>query len=336
MSDENVVLADNAAMSVREAAQAFEALLAEEDGEQAATEAQAETEPQGDVEASGDDAADSDEQGEESDDVEASSESEESEESKQSEEPPTFTVKVDGKEEKVPLDELLKGYQRTADYTRKTQALAEQRKAAEAELGAVREERATYAQLLTALQQQLQQQQESPVDMEKLYREDPIEWVRQTELQRQRSEKLAASQAELQRLNQLQQQEYHRAMQAKLKEEANLLVSAIPEWKNPDTAKSEKAALIDFGVKEGFSPDDLKGVVDHRVVKVLRKAMMFDQIMAKQQTVKAKVEAPKTKTVAPGNPQAAKVQVNEVTRARQRLAKTGNVRDAAKLFEHLL
>ena len=35
MSDENVVLADNAAMSVREAAQAFEALLAEESGEQA-------------------------------------------------------------------------------------------------------------------------------------------------------------------------------------------------------------------------------------------------------------------------------------------------------------
>jgi hypothetical protein len=196
MSDEHVVLADNAAMSVREAAQAFEALLAEESGEQAPEKAQAETD---EVEASGDVEAEAGEQGEVPEEVEASSESDESEESKQPDEPPTFTVKIDGKEEAVPLDELLKGYQRTADYTRKTQALAEQRKAAEAELNAVREERATYSQLLTALQQQLQQQQESPVDMERLYREDPIEWVRQTELARQRSEKLAASQAELQR-----------------------------------------------------------------------------------------------------------------------------------------
>jgi len=317
MSDENVVLADNAAMSVREAAQAFEALLAEESGEQAPEKAQAETD---EVEASGDVEAEAGEQGEVPEEVEASSESDESEESKQPDEPPTFTVKIDGKEEAVPLDELLKGYQRTADYTRKTQALAEQRKAAEAELNAVREERATYSQLLTALQQQLQQQQESPVDMERLYREDPIEWVRQTELARQRSEKLAASQAELQRLNTLQQQEVQRAMQARLKEEASLLVSAIPEWRDEKTAKAEKSALIEFGVKEG----------------VLRKAMMFDQIMSKQQSIKPNVVAPKAKTVAPGNPQAAKVQVNEITRARQRLAKTGSVKDAAKLFEQFL
>lgn len=333
MSDENVVLADNAAMSVREAAQAFEALLAEESGEQAPEKAQAETD---EVEASGDVEVEAGEQGEVPEEVEASSESDESEESKQPDEPPTFTVKIDGKEEAVPLDELLKGYQRTADYTRKTQALAEQRKAAEAELNAVREERATYSQLLTALQQQLQQQQESPVDMERLYREDPIEWVRQTELARQRSEKLAASQAELQRLNTLQQQEVQRAMQARLKEEASLLVSAIPEWRDEKTAKAEKSALIEFGVKEGFTPDDLKGVVDHRVVKVLRKAMMFDQIMSKQQSIKPNVVAPKAKTVAPGNPQAAKIQVNEITRARQRLAKTGSVKDAAKLFEQFL
>src|SRR6478609_2022523 len=35
---------------------------------------------------------------------------------------PTVTVKVDGKEIEIPLDEALKGYSRTQDYTRKTQA----------------------------------------------------------------------------------------------------------------------------------------------------------------------------------------------------------------------
>lgn len=40
-------------------------------------------------------------------------------------------VKVDGAEEEVPLQEALSGYSRTADYTRKTQELAQQRQEAE-------------------------------------------------------------------------------------------------------------------------------------------------------------------------------------------------------------
>jgi hypothetical protein len=63
-------------------------------------------------------------------------ENEEYEESEQSddyeeeqEEPtPTYRVKVGKDELDVPLDELLKGYSRTADYTRKTQEIAESRK----------------------------------------------------------------------------------------------------------------------------------------------------------------------------------------------------------------
>ena len=39
----------------------------------------------------------------------------------------SFTVKVDGREEQVSLNELQNGYQRQADYTRKTQELASER-----------------------------------------------------------------------------------------------------------------------------------------------------------------------------------------------------------------
>src|SRR5215831_9393645 len=41
---------------------------------------------------------------------------------------PRHTVKVDGNEYEVPLSELVAGYQRNEDYTRKTQALADQRR----------------------------------------------------------------------------------------------------------------------------------------------------------------------------------------------------------------
>ena len=40
----------------------------------------------------------------------------------------SYTVKVDGSEEQVSLDELRDGYQRQSDYTRKTQELASERK----------------------------------------------------------------------------------------------------------------------------------------------------------------------------------------------------------------
>ena len=39
----------------------------------------------------------------------------------------SYTVKIDGREERVSLNELQNGYQRQADYTRKTQELASER-----------------------------------------------------------------------------------------------------------------------------------------------------------------------------------------------------------------
>ena len=42
-------------------------------------------------------------------------------------EEPAYTVKIDGEEEQVSLEELQQGYQRQADYTRKTQEIAAER-----------------------------------------------------------------------------------------------------------------------------------------------------------------------------------------------------------------
>ena len=114
------------------------------------------------------------------------------------------TVKVDGKEQEVTLREALNGYSRTADYSRKTMELAEQRKAMQAEFQAVQEERQQYAQLLTALSGQLQSLQPAEPDWETLYREDPLEYVRQKDLYRERQEKLVAAHSEMQRIQQLQ------------------------------------------------------------------------------------------------------------------------------------
>jgi hypothetical protein len=313
-------------MNMAEAADALAGMLPDE-GQEESSEAQLPEEgAAGDEELLDDADASSDETDSEQSDEEGDSEEEE--------QPQVFTVKVDGKEVEVTLDELQKGYSRTQDYTRKTQQIAEVRKQTEAELQEVRAEREQYAQLLGALQAQVQQAAQPQVDWDRLYQEDPIEWVRQREVMRENQEKAAAIQSEQQRLAQLSQREQLQQREALLAQEQEALVAAIPEWKDAKKAQAEKAMLVQFGQKIGFTPDDLKNVVDHRAVVMLRKAALYDQMMSKRGQIK-----PVTNNgPRPAKPGAAgRVSSNtEAMRAQQRLAKTGRVDDAADAIYKLL
>jgi hypothetical protein len=260
--------------------------------------------------------------------------SELSEDTEEQEQPQVFSVKIDGKEVDVTLDELQKGYSRTQDYTRKTQQIAEVRKQAEGELQAVRAEREQYAQLLSALEAQVQQVAQPNIDWDRLYQEDPIEWVRQREVMRDNQDRAAAIQSEKQRLAQLSQQEQAQFMQQKLQQEQESLLAAIPDWRDAKKAQAEKALLVEFGQKIGFSPDELKNVVDHRAVLMLRKAALYDQMMSKRGNIK-----PVTNNgPRPAKPGAAGRISNttEAVRAKQRLAKTGRIDDAADAIYKLL
>lgn len=318
-------------MSVDEASNALAQLFGPEEGE---TEQEVEAQLSSDEDGAASVDEELDVQDDESSDETKDEQSEDSDEAEEDEQPQVFTVKVDGKEIEVTLDELQKGYSRTQDYTRKTQQIAEARKAVEAETAAIRAEREQYAQLLGALQQQLESAGEQPVDWDRLYAEDPIEWVRQRELARDKQERKAAIQSEQQRLSQLTVQQQTEEMKAKLAQEQELLISAVPEWKDPQKAKAEKALLVEFGRKIGFSEDELKNVYDHRAVIALRKAALYDQMVSKRKDIKPVVNnGPR-----PVKPSAAGrvSSTTEGTRAKQRLAKTGRVDDAAKAIELLL
>ena len=308
-------------LNVANAASAISAMLPSEGGDQQDVELQELTEV--DSAAPEEELQDSD--GEQSDETEA-----EEEEDK----PPVFTVKVDGKNVEVTLEELQKGYSREADYTRKTQQVSEERRAFQAEADLVRTERQQYSQLLGSLKAQLQQNAAPQHDMDRLYHEDPIEWVKQRELVRDAEKVHAAINSEQQRLSTIQAQEQYQSMQAHLAQQQDALLKAIPEWVNPDKAKAEKTLLIEWGQKLGFSSDELKNIFDHRAVVALRKAALYDQMMSKRGNIRPAVNnGPK-----PAKPGAAGRMDNttDSRRSQQRLAKTGRVNDAASAIEHLL
>lgn len=315
-------------LTAESAANAIEAMLSGDSGEQQDDEALNVEEDTEEVEAS-DDSDDSDTE-------DASEEEEESDEEEEAPAPKTFTVKVDGKTVEVTLDELQAGYSRSADYTQKTQQLAQERKAAQAEYEAVRQERAQYSQLLTALEAQLKQA-DTPVDMDRLYAEDPIEWVRQRELQREKNEKLLAIQAEQQRLTQAQQQEMQQQQQAYLSQQKELLLAAVPELKDPEKARDARKSWTEAGKAIGLTEAEINSITDHRLLLALKKLASYDSLVAKRQTVKPQ-PVQKVAPAKPGQATEGKAKVNSTVmkQAQQRLKKSGSVKDAASLLSQII
>lgn len=325
-------------IGLHEATLAIDQLLGPEEDTQDEAEAQEPEEALDDAEE-----ADAEEYSEEAEDEQSDPDEEETEEEVIEQELPddlTIKVKLDGEETEVTLDELRKGYSRYSDYTRKTQALAEERKAFQSEAEAIRAERAQYAELLPALKNQLQVQTEAEPDWDNLYNEDPIEAARLErhwrKTQQDRQAKLQAIEAEQRRIAEETTKEQQRALSEFVQAERAKLPEVIPEWKDEGVMQSEAKELREWALNNGFSERDLSALVQASHVSILRKAMMFDKGQKKVETVKAQPKKV-ARIVRPGSSTS---QVNtrstDVKKASQRLARTGRIADAAALLDKLI
>jgi len=243
----------------------------------------------------------------ESDEYESEVEQEEAEEL---EEPQKFRVKAAGEEREVTLDELIKSYQLGTDYTKKSQAVAEERKAVEAERQAVQEAKALrdqYAQRLEMLETMLQPQETENLDY--LKETDPIGYAVKVAEMAQREKQLAQVQAERHRIAQQQEQDRQMQMQSLVREEMQKLTAAIPEFADP--------------------------VYDSRAVLTLYKAMQYDKLMASKPEVTKKVnQAPKA--IKPGVAQSRDTNAEELKKLKARAKSSGRVADAASVFERFI
>ena len=105
------------------------------------------------------------------------------------EQPLTFTVKVDGQDIEVTQEELINGYSRQQDYTRKTQELSQQRKNIEQQQAELAQRDAIYSQLLPKMEAQLKGELANEPDWSKLYEDDPVGYVREKQLWDEKKEK---------------------------------------------------------------------------------------------------------------------------------------------------
>jgi hypothetical protein len=250
-----------------------------------------------------------------------------------------YTVKVNGEEIEVTLDELLHGYSRQSDYTRKSQELAERRKATEALEQEIAAERAQYAELLPRMREQLQQQLQAEPDWDKLYEQNPVEAVRLErkwrEVKAQREQQIQAVDAEQQRLKAISQRQMQEVAYKQRQAEEARLPEIIPEWKNADTAKKEAKEIREFLLNNGFSEQDVDGITHAGVVKLARNAMLFEKGRAKISEAKGQAK-PGPKPMKAGSRGTQPRRRGDVEKAHQRLKQTGRVTDAANVIKSLL
>jgi hypothetical protein len=238
------------------------------------------------------------------------------------------TVKVDGEEYEVNLEELKKGYQLEKNYTKRVQKLQDESKELESLKTNLSSERQQYLQLMElAATQQMAEVNKSKELLATIDKDaDPVAYVRQQlhvqDIEanlRQNIEgfKQAKQQAEV-------QQREQRAKLVALEQEK--LSQVLPEWLSPDFQKG----VIEYAKEVGYADSDLSNIVTARDIAVLNKARLYDELVNKKATVKKKrqpIIKKKVKASSPADAQTRKARA--VKEQRQKLKRSGSVKDAA-------
>ena len=281
---------------------------------------------------------------EESEEEEEPEGEEESEETEGEEEEELYAVTVNGEEVAVSLDELLSGYSRQSDYTRKTQEIAGDRKEMEAlqqqynsEIAQIQQERQQYMDALTNVMQGSMGELEkfATVDWNALRENDPIEYVTTREQYREAQEKIQGLQNEQARAAQTQQAQMQKAQQEMLQVEKGKLVEALPDWGVPDKQKELATNLQSYAKEQGFTAEELNSLVDHRSVLVLLKAQKYDQLQ--KSNVKSRKLKNKPKVIRAGTGATTrKTDKSKRTAQMKRLQGSGHIDDASALLEDFI
>ena len=250
-----------------------------------------------------------------------------------------YTIKVDGEELEVGIEELKNGYQRQADYTRKSQALAEQRKETEqiqSERQRLEQERQMYANGLQMLQEQQSSklQEFESIDWTALKADDPYQYMLKKDEYRDAQEKVQNVQQQQMLIQQEQAEEAQKARAHFVQQEYARLVEALPEWN--DQESTIKKDVQEYAKSVGFLPEEINQLADHRSVLVIKKAMEYDKLTTKVAPKKKAVKkVPKVQKSGRGNSKE-DTAAEAVKQKRARLRKSGKQDDAASIFYDML
>jgi len=207
--------------------------------------------------------------------------------------PQTFTVKVDGKEVAVTLDELKRGYSGNAYVQKGMQEAADARKTAQALYEAVQTEQAKFLEAYQAVAQQGFKAPPQAPDP-KLLDADPIGYMQARARFETEAVEYQTQQAQIQRIAQQQRAMQDRAAAEFVAQQAKELATRIPEFADPVKAKEISAKIRAVASEAyGFNDAELGEVRDARAVAVLHDAMKWRELQKARTLQKQASPAPK-------------------------------------------
>ena len=221
--------------------------------------------------------------------------------------------------------------------TKTTQEIAEERKGWDAERTAIQSQRQQYLTNLQRLTQLAlpEAQAFEGINWQKLAAEQPGEYVRLTAARDELRGRVQALFGEQQRVEQAAQAEHEQRFQALRAEQGKKLIEAIPDFGDKEKAPKLTADLRGYLASQyGFTPEEIGGTVDHRMIRMAVDALRAHQAATARQSAEAKRQNPPPQVQRPGNAQRSDTTaVRAKQEGIQRLRRTGSVRDAAALIE---
>ena len=260
--------------------------------------------------------------------VEEKQEASEKENAEETQETDLHRIIVNGEKIDVDLDELKAGYQKDADYRRKTEELAIERRQLSSDKDRLTKDYSTKIEDLNNLTMTLNAEVNSELsskELDKLFDEDPTEAAKLERKIRRRKETIAQAQRKLHSHQENQFQEI-------LREEQKKVALKHPEFGDPVKGTTLKSNMRNYLLGRNFSDQEINQVYDSRMFDVIMDAMTFESGQKLKPTLVSKKVKP-SKVVKSG---VKETKDEKISQSRletfKRLQRTGNPRDAVELL----
>ena len=237
-------------------------------------------------------------------------------------------VIVNGERIDVNLEELKAGYQKDADYRRKTEEIALQKRELKAEEDRLKNQYSTKMDDLNSLVVTLNAEINNDMnskELDKLWDEDPTEAARVDRRIQKRKNTIQEAQQKLRQHQEAQMQEL-------LRDEQRKLHLKHPEIADPIKGATVKSNIMEYLSSKGFSNEDVGRIYDSRYFDVIIDGMNFQKAKSVKPNLVSKKVKP-TKFVKSGV-KSTKEDMNNRSRLEQikTLKKSGNPKDATDLL----
>jgi len=269
---------------------------------------------------------------EEDEEVEASdSDDEDLIEEPSQEEPERYTVKVNGQESEVTLEDLKQGYSGQEYVQQGMQEVAAAKKEAEAVYTALNNER----QQMADLYNQLQNGGFAPAPVKPTKEEfdaDPIGYMQKNLDYEEKKANHDMQMAQLQQASQQNSVAQQNAKQAYLEEQMQILQKEIPEFADSKKGSKLREQLVNTGKSQyGYTTEEIGQISDYRAIKVLHDAMKYQDIISGKSKAQVKTKSAKP-MVRPGAKKMATPNAKVRSRQQAKLKETGSMEDAVSLI----